>query len=306
MIATHGPCQGSAVTLPFKTLLVEAEPQVGTTEGPGINCCEMAQEVRVLPMQRLHSPFTETLPMSTRPLFISLALLVSLTAQAQTEVVPLQHRSSAELLPPAQAFIGQDGTVSAFENKLIVNASPQRIGELRELLKQLDTAAKRLLISVDTSDSQFQDTRGNAKIIRRGTSNRDGGVQQIQASEGQPALVQVGQSIPVTSSSTDGYGRVQSDTQYRNVTQGFYVTPTLTGDTVRLQISTNNDRISRERADVVDVQSTDTTLTGKVGEWIDMAGYNQQSQAGFSTASHTYSTERGKNMTVRVKVDVLD
>lgn len=306
MIATFGPCQGSAAALPFETRRVEAEAQDVTTEGSGINCGEIAQEVQALPMQRLHSPFTETLPMSTRPLFISLALLASLSAQAQTEVVPLQHRSSAELLPPAQAFIGQDGTVSAFENKLIVNASPQRIGELRNLLKQLDTAAKRLLISVDTSDSQFQDTRGNARIIRRGTSNRDGGVQQIQASEGQPALVQVGQSIPVTSSSTDGYGRVQSDTQYRNVTQGIYVTPTLTGDTVRLQISTNNDRISRERADVVDVQSTDTTLTGKVGEWIDMAGYNQQSQAGFSAGSHTYSTERGKNMTVRVKVDVLD
>lgn len=244
--------------------------------------------------------------MPIRPLFTSLALLASLSVQADTQVLPLQHRTSAQLLPPAQAFIGKDGTVSAFENKLIVNASPQRISELRNLLQQLDTAAKRLMISVDTSDSQFQGTRGNATIIRHGTSNRDGGVQQIQASEGQPALIQIGQSIPVTSSSTDGYGRVQSDTQYRNVTQGFYVTPSLSGDTVRLQISSNNDRISRERADVVDVQSTDTTLTGKVGEWIDMAGYNQQSQAGFSRGSHIYSTERGKNMSVRVKVDVLD
>jgi type II secretory pathway component GspD/PulD (secretin) len=49
-------------------------------------------------------------------------------------------------------------------------------------------------------------------------------MQQIQASEGQPALIQVGQSIPITSTSTDGYGRLQSNTEYRNVTQGFYVT----------------------------------------------------------------------------------
>lgn len=130
--------------------------------------------------------------MPLRPLFTSLLLVASLTAHAATEVVPLQHRSSAELLPALQAFIGKDGTVSAFENKLIVNASPERIDDLRALLQQLDTAPKRLLISVDNNDSNFQDNRGNARVIHYGTSNRDGGMQQVQASEGQPALIDPG------------------------------------------------------------------------------------------------------------------
>ncbi|MGR6452058.1 secretin N-terminal domain-containing protein [Pseudomonas plecoglossicida] len=251
-------------------------------------------------------PPAEITDMPLRPFFASLMLAASITAQAATEVVPLQHRSSAELLPAAQSFIGKDGSVSAFENKLIVNASPERIDDLRVLLQQLDTAPKRLLISVDNNDSNFQDDRGNARVIHYGTSNREGGLQQIQASEGQPALIQVGQSIPVTSTSTDGYGRIQSNTEYRNVTQGFYVTPSLSGETVRLQISSNNDRISQERADVVKVQSTDTTVTGRLGEWITLAGYNQQSQAGREGSSRTYSTQRGENMTLRVKVDLLD
>lgn len=251
-------------------------------------------------------PPAEIMDMPLRPFFASLLLAASLSAQAATEVMPLQYRSSAELLPAAQSFIGKDGTVSAFENKLIVNASPERIDDLRSLLQQLDTAPKRLLISVDNNDSNFQDNRGNAHVIRYGTSNREGGLQQVQASEGQAALIQVGQSIPVTSTSTDGYGRIQSNTEYRNVTQGFYVTPSLSGETVRLQISTNNDRISQERADVVKVQSTDTTVTGKLGEWITLGGFNQQSQADQSASSHTYSTQRGENMTLRVKVDLLD
>ncbi|MDU9401984.1 secretin N-terminal domain-containing protein [Pseudomonas sp. zfem004] len=248
----------------------------------------------------------EIMDMPLRPLLASLLLAASLTAQAATEVIPLQHRSSAELLPAAQSFLGKDGSVSTFEDKLIVNASQERIDDLRTLLQQLDTAPKRLLISVDNNDSNFQDNRGNARVIHYGTANRDGGLQQIQASEGQPALIQVGQSIPITSTSTDGYGRIQSDTQYRNVTQGFYVTPRLTGDTVRLQISTNNDRMSQERADVVKVQSTDTTVTGRLGEWITLAGYNQDSQAERSASSLSYSTQRGENMTLRVKVDLLD
>ncbi|MEG0861716.1 MAG: secretin [Pseudomonas sp.] len=244
--------------------------------------------------------------MPLRPLLASLLLSFSVSALAATEVLPLNNRTSAELLPTAQSFIGKDGSVSAFENKLIVNADAKKIGDLRTLLQQLDTAPRRLLISVDNNDSNFQDNRGNARVIHYGTANREGGMQQVQASEGSPALIQVGQSIPITSTSTDGYGRVQSDTEYRNVTQGFYVTASVTGDTVHLDISTNNDRMSQERPDVVKVQSTDTKVSGKLGEWITLAGVNQQSQADRSASALSYSTQRGENMTLRVKVDALD
>ena len=43
---------------------------------------------------------------------------------ADTEVVNLSNRTSADLLPVAQNFIGKDGTVSAYGNQLIVNADP--------------------------------------------------------------------------------------------------------------------------------------------------------------------------------------
>ena len=70
------------------------------------------------------TPPAEIMDMPLRPLCAALLLAASLTAQAATEVLPLQHRSSAELLPAAQAFIAKDGTVSAFENKLIVTPAP--------------------------------------------------------------------------------------------------------------------------------------------------------------------------------------
>lgn len=254
----------------------------------------------------MSSPFAEIMDMPLRPLLASLLLSFSLSALAATEVLPLNYRTSAELLPAAQSFLGKDGSVSAFENKLIVNAEPGKIDELRVLLQQLDSAPKRLLISVDNNDSNFQDNRGNARVIHYGTTNREGGMQQIQASEGTPALIQVGESVPLTTAQTDGYGRLQSQTQYRNVTQGFYVTANVSGETVHLSISTNNDRMSQERPDVVKVQSTDTKVTGRLGEWITLAGVNQQSQSERSASALTYSTQRGENMTLRVKVDTLD
>lgn len=251
--------------------------------------------------------------MSGRTFFPSL-LLASLFAafsvcvSAATEIVPLNYRTSSELLPVAQNFIGQDGTVNSYGNQLIVSAEPRKIEELRALLAQLDTAPKRLLISVDTSDSAARSSNGASpsRIISYGTASREGGVQQVQTSEGTPALIQVGQSVPLTTSSTDSYGYAQSNTEYRNVTQGFYVTATVTGDIVHLEISTNRDRMSQERPDTINVQSTDSTVSGRLGEWITLAGHSGNSVADQRGIAQRYSTQGRGDMVMRVKVDALD
>lgn len=245
--------------------------------------------------------------MSLRTLLTALVMTVSACAMAATEVVNLNNRTSADLLPVAQNFIGKDGTVSAYGNQLIVNAEPARIEGLRALLGQLDTPAKRLLITVDTNENNQQNSGDSqTRIISYGTASRDGGVQQIQASEGVPALIQVGQSVPLTTTQQDSYGRLQNQTQYRNVTQGFYVTASVTGETVHLAISTNRDRMSQERPDVVNVQSTDTTVSGRLGEWIPLAGVNRETQADKSSTTRSYSTQGRDDLTLRVKVDTLN
>ncbi len=245
--------------------------------------------------------------MSLRTLLTALLLTASLSAVADTEVVNLSNRTSADLLPVAQNFLGKDGTVSAYGNQLIVNADPAKIQDLRALLSQLDTPTKRLLITVDTNENNQQNSGDSqTRIISYGTTSRDGGVQQIQASEGVPALIQVGQSVPLTTTQQDSYGRLQNQTQYRNVTQGFYVTASVTGETVHLAISTNRDRMSQERPDVVNVQSTDTTVSGRLGEWITLAGINRETQADKSSTTRSYSTQRRDDLTVRVKVDTLN
>lgn len=246
----------------------------------------------------------EITDMSLRPLITSLLLMLSINALADTQVITLQNRTSADLLPVAQNFIGNDGKVNAYGNQLIVEASAQKIQSLEGLLAQLDKPAKRLLITVDTSDNNLPDTDSNTRVYS--TASREGGIQQIQATEGVPALIQTGKSVPQTSTQTDAYGRLLTQTEYRNVTQGFYVTASVTGETVHLAISTNRDRMSQERPDVVNVQSTDTQVSGPLGQWITLAGINGQTQAGQQGTTRTYSTQSRDDMTLRVKVDALD
>lgn len=266
-----------------------------------------------------------------RHLFSAALLAFSLSAVAATEVIPLNYRTAGDLLPVVQSALGNEGRVSAYGNQLIVNAPAARIEEIRALLAQLDTQPRRLLISVDSSESSYRDDRGyavdgsvstgsgrveigrgevggrdQARIIRRSTDSRGGGTQQVQTSEGYPALIQVGQSVPVTTRSRDAYGQVYNNTEYRNVTQGFYVTASLAGDVVHLDISSNRDRVNQQQPGVIDIQQADTKVSGRVGEWISIGGSSEQSQADRNGVLRRYSTEGRADMSMRVKVDVID
>ncbi|MGH8434730.1 MAG: secretin N-terminal domain-containing protein [Pseudomonas sp.] len=269
--------------------------------------------------------------MTPRALLAALLFSVSLPLLAATEVIPLNYRTAEDVLSVVQSVLGDEGRVSPYGNQLVVNAPAAKIQEVRDLLKQLDTQPRRLLISVDTSDSNYQNDRGysvngtasaggvdiqagqgetngrdQVRIIRRSTASRGGGTQQVQATEGYPALIQVGQSVPLTTTSTDPYGRIYSDTQYRDVTRGFYVTASLTGDLVHVSISNNNDRLSQTQPGAINVQSTDTRVTGRLGEWITIGGVNEDSQADQRDFLQHRSTQGREDMTLRLKVEALD
>ena len=269
--------------------------------------------------------------MTLRTCLLALLLGLSLPLQAATELIPLNYRMADEVLPLVQTALDGQGKASAYGNQLMINAAPEKIAEIRDLLAQLDKAPKRLLISVDSSDQSLDSSSGyradgsisagdaqvivgrgevhgrdQARIIRRSTSSRSGGTQQVQATEGYPALIQVGQSVPLTSTSVGPYGRVYQNTQYRDVNQGFYVTATLSGDIVHLNISSNNDRVNRSCPEVIDTQSTATRVSGRLGQWIVLGGVSQQNQSSNSDLARRYSTRGANDMSLRIKVETLD
>lgn len=265
---------------------------------------------------------------------IALALLFSSTAlltQAASEVIPLNYRLAEDVLPLAQSVLGSDGRATAYGNQLIVNASPEKIAELRSVLTQIDNQPRRLLISVDTQGNQYgreqgyrvdgsiggrhgeiiigdgeQNGRDQVRIIRNNTQNRSGSVRSVQALEGSAALIQTGQSVPQRSIQYGPYGQVQERTEYRSINQGFYVTATVHGDNVQLEINSQNDRRNLQYKDVIDTQNISSRVSGRLGEWIAIGASNQssnQQQGGFS--QKRYSTSQDDSQ-LQIKVEVLD
>ncbi|MNO56684.1 Bacterial type II/III secretion system short domain protein [compost metagenome] len=271
--------------------------------------------------------------MTARYFLAALACCLALSAGAapRTEIIPLSYRTAEDVMPVVQSVLGNEGRVSAYGNQLVVNAEPAKIRELQQVLEQIDTRPHRLLISVDTGESSQRDERGYAvdgsisagnveiqsgrgeirgrdqvRIINRSTSSRGGGLQQIQATEGSPALIQIGQSVPVTTTAVGPYGESYSQTQYRDANQGIYVTATLSGNLVHVTLSARNDRLDPSYPGAMTTSSAETRVSGRLGEWIEIGGTSQSGQADQSGFIRRYSTQGSSDSSLRLKVESLD
>lgn len=220
-----------------------------------------------------------------KKILVSLALLLlSVPAWAELEVFILEHRSAEELLPIVRPLLDKEDVASGMNNRLIVRASPRRIAEVRKLLASLDTAPRRLKITVmqdvdadtlarltevsgsvgvgrdarvtvpgsgDTGGLTVETGRGQDRVRARVYSTRtleaDRKTQQLQVMEGNRALVSSGLSVPVPVRQViqRPWGtEVVDSTEYRQVESGFYVLPRVSGDRVTLEISTQNDSLA--------------------------------------------------------------
>ncbi len=146
--------------------------------------------------------------------------------------------------------------------------------------------------------------------------NDDRNAQSIQVLEGSSAFINFGQSVPVpqrqvTRSVVNGQvvERVSSGVEYRDVQTGFNVLPRLNGDRVLLEINPQNDRFASPEQNLppgsVNTQRAATTVSGRLGEWIELGGIaqggvNQQTVILGSTRETSSDNRR-----VLVKVDEI-
>ncbi len=236
------------------------------------------------------------------PIHILMALLLfggalgATLAAGTLEVIQLQHRSADEVIPILKPFLDAQGVLSGTGSRLIVRTTPENLAQLHTLLKRVDTAPRRLIITVqqNADDSEVQTGDRHTRVISTGSRTAEADTQQIQVLEGHTALIQVGQSVPVLQSALATNGGVavaQDQITYKDVLRGFSVLPRLNGDQVTLDISPYYDTPSQEQGDAIDVQRMHTTVSGRLGNWLEIGGSGQaaDSQLGsrYTQSAHT-------------------
>ena len=166
------------------------------------------------------------------------------------------------------------------------------------------------------------DTRGGNVVLRDGDdrlrvnvledsgSERDRSEQTVRVMEGREAFVRVGQSVPVRERQVQRTvvgGRVVEQVvegaQYRDIASGFYVLPRVSGDRVTLDVSSQRESLSRRSAGNVNVQSLVTTVSGRLGEWMEIGGVGQDASGQQAVLLGRTSTTSRDNRRVLLKVE---
>jgi len=166
------------------------------------------------------------------------------------------------------------------------------------------------------------DTGGGRVVIRQGDDRVTGrvfdsnsaaserGTQTVQVLEGREAYVQVGQSAPYTQREvrrTVVNGRVVEQvvdsTQYRDANTGFYVLPRVNGDVVTMEINPQRESFSRGASGVVQTQRVVTSVSGRLGEWMEIGGVSRTGSSQQSVLLGRTTTTGSDQRSVWVKVD---
>lgn len=285
-----------------------------------------------------------------RALGLAIALLAAPVAAAQTtvEVLPLKYRKSEQVIPVLQPLLGRDSSISAFQNQLVIRATPAELAQLKRVLADIDTMPKRLLITVrqdadlDRARREAELSGGigndNARITVPGSGSRDGGnvtyrdgddrlrgrvvdsqrssssrtSQSIQVLEGNSAFINVGESRPVRSRQVvrtvvNGQivDRVVEGTEYRDANTGFSVVPRVQGNLVTLDIDPQRETFNDGRRGTINAQRVVTTVSGRLGEWMDLGGVNESRSDNQSELLGRSTTSSSERRGVQVKVEEL-
>lgn len=252
---------------------------------------------------------------------LSVMLVVAPAVQAESlETIPLRYRTAEDLLPILQPLVPQGSAITGTGNVLLVRTDAATLSQLREAVARLDRAPRQLLITVGQATS----TRGSGTSVRGSGTVGSGDVQigvnrppatsaggqvvvrhstagddirnvgSVQALEGYETYVSLGQSRPFTSMTVTGgvyYPPVVShSTGFRDVQTGFYATPRVDGDRVTLEISSRQQSPASAGHDApVTTGSVNTTVTGRLGEWLQIGG-SADSSGGSSSGLITWGT----------------
>lgn len=127
---------------------------------------------------------------------------------------------------------------------------------------------------------------GSSSITTQAVDSQRSGdsrtTQSVQVIDGGQAFIQVGRSLPLPLRQivrTPGGAVMTESIVYQDLGQGFHASPRLVGERVTLEISPRFDTPGTQgsgSARLATTQSLSTTITGRLGEWIELGGSHQQ------------------------------
>lgn len=231
-------------------------------------------------------------------LFLVLATLMLLPTpgQAEIKVLTLRHVSAEKILPMLRELLDSRGKVCQWENRLIVNAGPDEIATIEEVLRQIDKAPSMVRVTVRTENRHAQAGNRIGVAVMQSTDSTSNGMSTanrlgnavdneeyfLRVRDGGQGFILMGKSIPfvremlVLAKRYAGYGQT---IDFQEVNTGFWVRPVLEGDYASLDIRPHLEGYKKNGAGMaglpstIELQSLVTTVRVPLGKWVDLGGF---------------------------------
>ena len=247
-------------------------------------------------------------------------------AQQELEIIELKGKNVEQVLPSLRPLLEPGATLSGMNNQLFLRASARNRAEIKKVLAAIDKPARQLIIRVTQNRESDNASRGagaNGQVIL-GSTNRanvnaqvwdtrsvrsDSGGQMVRALEGSQAFIQIGQSLPIPMRQVvigAGGAVVNETVVYQDIGQGFYAVPHLNGNRVTLDISQQADSPGQYGRGSVNTQRLTTTVSGRLGEWIELGGSGQQDSSRQNGSFSTSTREVRDQRSVWLKVEEVE
>lgn len=249
------------------------------------------------------------------------------------EVIELKATRSEVVLPVLQPLLEPGGVLSGMNNQLFLKTSPRNREEIKRALAAIDRPARSLIIHVALDRQSDERARGgevsgqvvlgqlrggrdvtpsgaNATVWDSRSVRSDMGTQRVQTLEGSRALIQVGRALPVPMRqyrSGPGGSVVQDTVVYRDIGSGFYAVPRLNGQQVTLDIVQYAEQLpASPQAGTIRSQGLSTTVSGTLGEWIELGGTGRQVAAQQAGVVQVGASDARENRSIWLKVEAVE
>lgn len=236
--------------------------------------------------------------------------------------IPLQNRSAEELIPLIKPLLGQDGGISGQGYTLIIRASDDQIEEIEKVVRELDKAARRFIISVEQvrDDTRArQETGADGRVVIDNgsaggdvtihgtkTGDRSGGStrQQVMATENQPAFIQLGQRIPEGTRLrfAPGLGVLfEESSGWIDLATGFSVIPRLLPDeTVQLTIRVQGETPDTHSPPTIQTNNMETSVRIPLNQWVTLGASDEAFTSSDSAIVHRTQARGSEALILRI------
>jgi type II secretory pathway component GspD/PulD (secretin) len=259
-------------------------------------------------------------------LAVSFALWAGLLAAQELEVIELKSRTVEQVMPALRPLLEPGATLSGMNNQLFLRASVGNRAQIRQALAAIDKPARQLIIRVSQNRQVDNSQRGatasgqvvlgsnrranvDATVWDSRSASRDSVGQMVRTIEGGQAYIEVGRTLPVPMRQViigPGGAVINETTAYRDIGQGFYAVPRLNGNRVTLDISQKADRADSYGHGGSTTQRLSTTVSGSLGEWIELGGTGQQLEDSRSGSLNLSTRDLRGQRSIWLKVEEVD